>query len=216
MMAARLSRAVSVAALLSVFSSDAAAQDQRPCALFCAPTLLLEPTWTVERLARRPRVVDAEGDVSRLPRQSVFELVLAVDVPTRWRYIGFTAESIFSPAGDDNAVELEFELNLAWLYKEQTKGWVSSHFDIVDQFGPAAVESDRAYVHRLDFELDTAFAVFKQAPSAFLRPLELELSLDYLASGRPRPGDSVDGGHYLDSESPWSLSVVLVIPIAPR
>lgn len=216
MRVAHLAATAIVAAVLGGSASAAAAQGQPSCRVLCAPTLLLEPTWTVERLARRPKVIDAAGSISRLPRQSVFELVVAVDVPTRLRRIGVTAESIFSPASTDNEVELEFELNLALLHKEQTRGWVSSHLDIVDQFGPAAVESERAYVHRLDFELDTAFAVFKRAPSAFLRPLELELSLDYLASGLPRPGDSVDGGHYLDAESPWSLSLVLVIPIAPR
>jgi hypothetical protein len=51
---------------------------------------------------------------------------VAVDVPMRWRRIGLTAESIFSPASRDNEVELEFELNLALFHKEQTKAWVSA------------------------------------------------------------------------------------------
>ena len=53
--------------------------------------------------------------------------MLAVDVPTRWRRISLTAESIFSPASTENAVELEFELNLNLLHDEQTGGWMSSH-----------------------------------------------------------------------------------------
>ena len=63
--------------------------------------------------------------------------MLAVDVPTRWRRVGFTAETIFAPASTDNEIELELELNIFLLHHEQTGGWVSSHFDIVDQFGPA-------------------------------------------------------------------------------
>ena len=137
-------------------------------------------------------------------------------MPTRWRRIGLTAETIFAPSSADNEIELELELNIGLLRPEQTRGWVSSHFDIVDQFGPAERPHPRAYAHRLDFEWDTAFAVFKRAPSTFLRPLEIEGSLDYLASGLPRRGDVVDGVRYLDPASRWSFSFVLVIPVAPR
>ena len=130
--------------------------------------------------------------------------------------MGFTGEAILSPTSAANRVELEFELNLGVLQAEQTRGWVSSDFDIVDQFGPAERPHRRAYAHRLDFELDTAVAVFKRAPSAFLRSLEVEGSLDYLATGLPRRGDVIDGVQYLDPASRWSFSVVLVIPLAPR
>ena len=137
-------------------------------------------------------------------------------MPTRWRRIDFTAESIFAPASKNNESELELELNIGVIQPEQTRGWLSSHFDIVDQFGPAERLNNRAYAHGLDFELDTAFAVFKKAPSAFLRSLEVEGSLDYLASGLPRRGDVIDGTEYLDAASRWSFSFVLVIPVAPR
>ena len=119
--------AVTAAALLTLVASEAAAQDQERCALFCTPTLLLEPTWTVERPTDGPRVIDVEGKRAWLRREGVFELVLAVDVPTRWRRISLTAESIFSPASTDNVVELGFELNLNLLHDEQTGGWMSSH-----------------------------------------------------------------------------------------
>ena len=211
----RLRATTALAVVLA--SSGAAAQSQERCNILCVPELLVEPTWTIENLAHRPRVVDPSGSPPRrLPRERVFELVLAVDVPTRWRRIGFTAESIFAPASKDNEVELELELNIGVIQPEQTRGWLSSHFDIVDQFGPAGRLNNRAYVHRLDFELDTAFAVFKRAPSAFLRSLEVEGSLDYLATGLPRRGDVVDGTEYLDPASRWSFSFVLVIPVAPR
>jgi hypothetical protein len=214
---ARQRFAAATVLVLVLAAGEARAQEQEPCRLLCAPELLVEPTWTVENLAHRPRVVDAEGrEARRLPRERVFELVLAVDVPTRWRRIGLTAETIFAPASSDNEVELELELNIVLIQPEQTRGWVSSHFDIVDQFGPAERPHPRAYAHRLDFEWDTAFALFKSAPAGFLRSIEVEGSLDYLASGLPRRGEVIDGVQYLDSASRWSLSLVLVIPIAPR
>ena len=207
--------AVLLAALLT--APNALAQQQNPCRILCAPELLIEPTWTIENLALRPRVEHPDGTQEQVPRESVFELVLAVDVPTRLRRIGFTGEIILAPTRTDNAPELEFELNLDILQPEQTGGWVKSHFDVVDQFGP--IERPDAgpspYTDRLDFELDTAFAVLKRMSSPFLRSIEVEGSLDYLATGLPRRGDVIDGLRYLDDASPWSFSVVLVIPVAP-
>jgi hypothetical protein len=49
----------------------------------------------------------------------------------------------------------------------------------------------------------------------WLRGLELEGSLDYVATGLPKAGDRVDGTRFLDKASPWSFSLVVVIPIAP-
>ena len=49
----------------------------------------------------------------------------------------------------------------------------------------------------------------------WLRGVELETSLDYLATGIPKHGDAFeDGTRYLDDASHWSLSFVIVIPIA--
>ena len=99
-----------------------------------------------------------------------------------------------------------------------TRGWVTSHFDVVDQFSAAARPHDRrAYTHKLDFELDTAFHVFNGLPKGrWLRGVEFETSLDFLATGRPKAGDVFpDGSRYLDSASPWSASCLVIIPIAP-
>ena len=49
----------------------------------------------------------------------------------------------------------------------------------------------------------------------WFRGVELEGSLDYVATGLARAGDRVDGGRYLDDASPWSFSVVFVLPLAP-
>ena len=43
----------------------------------------------------------------------------------------------------------------------------------------------------------------------------MELSLDYVATGLPRAGDVVAGERFIDGASPWSLSFVFVMPLAP-
>jgi hypothetical protein len=213
-----------------------AAQDEPRCFLLCAPALKIEPTWTVENLGARPRV-ESNGQVQRAPREHVFELIFAVDVPTSIPRIGLTLEAILVPFGGtsqhpftgataaeagrneirDNGIELEAELNISLFSTEQTRGWVSSHFDIVDKFSPG--ETPRAgsvYTHKLNFEWDTAFHVFKNLPQGhWLRNIEAEVSLDYVATGLPRAGDVVSGERFLDKASPWSLSFVMVIPLAP-
>ena len=112
-------------------------------------------------------------------------------------------EAITQPLSDDHDVELESELNLYWLESEHTRGWVSSHLDVVDQFSPAERTTDtRAYTHKLDLELDTAGAVFNRLPEGhWLRDVEIEGSLDYLATGLPA------------GTPRWSFSVVFVIPL---
>jgi hypothetical protein len=200
----------------SIPSVSEAQQD--PCRFICDVEFKVEPTFTIENLANRHRVTTSDGVTSRVNREWVFETVLAVDMPTRIPRLGFTVEAIASPFSDDNAVELEFEANLHWLTESLTKGWVTSHFDVVDQFSPAERPgTDRAYTHKLDFELDTAFHLFNFLPEGrWLRGLELETSLDYLATGIPRKGDILaDGTRYLDDASHWSLSFVFVIPVAP-
>ena len=208
-------RLLPLLAIASLCWSPASAQTE-PCRFLCPPELLIEPTFTAENIARRPRI-EQDGAITRVDPSSVFELVFAVDVPTRARRIGLTGEAIWSPGEAENQVELEFELNLHLILPEHTDGWVTSHVDVVDQFGPAERPHDAAaYTHKLDFELDTAVALFKRMPAAWLRDVELEMSLDYLASGLPRRGDEIAGVRYLDRASPWSMSVVVVIPIAPR
>jgi hypothetical protein len=88
---------------------------------------------------------------------------------------------------------------------------------VVDKFSSAERPTDRrAYTHKLNLELDTAVSIFNWLPEGrWLRGVELEGSLDYAATGLPKAGDRIDGGRYLDRASPWSFSVVFVLPIAP-
>jgi hypothetical protein len=217
------------------------AQERQPCRILCAPEFKIEPTITVENVFQRPRVETLENgrvvESARAERESVFELIFALDVPTQIPRIGVSLEAIFVPFADtasnpftgvsaaelgrrsirDNSVEIESELNLGLFETKHTGGWVSSHFDIVDKFSPG--ETPRAgsvYTHKLNFEWDTALHVFNRVQRAsWLRNVEVELSLDYLATGLPKAGDVIGDERFLDKTSPWSLSFVFVFPLAP-
>jgi hypothetical protein len=169
---------------LLLLPAPVSAQQDR-CRFLCEPTLLVEPTITFEK----------EG--------TIFETVFALDLSTPAPRVGVTLEVITKPFSDDNAVDIESELNLSWLLSEQTGGWVSSHFDVIDKFSPAKRPTDAGvYTHKLNFELDTAFAMFNRLPeSNWLRDVEIEGSLDYVASGLPK------------ETSRWAFSLVFVIPI---
>ena len=210
-------RSCALVALFVITHSTASAQEGT-CRAICEVEWKVEPTFTLENLANRHRVVTADGVTERVNRERVFETVLAVDMATKARWLGFAAEAITSPFSDDNVVELEFEANFHWLFESMTRGWVTSHFDVVDQLSPAERPgTERAYTHKLDFELDTALHVFKWLPEErWLRGVEFETSLDYLATGLPQRGDVFpDGSGYLDDASRWSVSFVFVIPVAP-
>lgn len=200
-----------------MWSAPLAAQESSKCRVLCAPEFKVEPTVTFGNLFGSPRVEDESGITTREPRETAFEIILSFGLPTRASWLEFTVEGIFLPFDRDSTPELEFETNLICLPAERTRGWVSSHFDIVDKFSAAERPTDRrAYTHKLNFELDTSVAVFNWLPEGrWLRGVELEGSLDFVATGLPRPGDRVDSVRFVDRASPWSFSVVFVLPLAP-
>ncbi len=222
-------------AALVLVSTPAVAQNTR-CVFLCAPELKIEPTWTIENLGSRPRV-EADGVVERAPRDTVFELIFALEVPTTVPRVGLTLEAIFLPFGTtaehpftgttvtesgrsgirDNGIEIETEVNFDLFDTGHTGGWVSSHVDVVDKFSPGATPSaGSVYTHKLNFEWDTAFHVFNRLREGhWLRNVEAEVSLDYVATGLPKAGDVVAGERFIDDASPWSLSFVFVFPLAP-
>ena len=155
--------------------------------------------------------------VEETERETVFELLFAVGVPTQIPRVGLTFEAGWAAFSDDNLVGLELELNLHLIESDQTGGWLSSHLDIVDKFSPAErPDATSAYTHKLNFELDTALRPFNSLPEGrWLRNLETEVSIDYVATGIPKAGDDFGDVLYLDDESPWSLSLVMVLPLAP-
>lgn len=187
------------------------------CRVLCAPEFKVEPTVTFANLFGSPRIVGDHGTTTRERRETEFELIFSIGLPTRTSWFELTVEAIFLPFERESTPELEFETNFIWLPAESTRGWVSSHFDIVDKFSAAGRPTDRrAYTHKLNFELDTSLAVFNWLPEGrWLRGVELEGSLDYVATGLPRKGDRLNGARFVDNASPWSFSIVFVLPIAP-
>jgi hypothetical protein len=171
--------------LVALSAAVPAGAQQRSCTFLCEPVLLVEPTITFEKEA------------------TVFETIFALDLATPIPRVGVTLEAITKPFRDENNVELESELKLYWLESRQTGGWLSSHFDIVDKLSEAERPTDeRAYTHKLNFELDTALALFQRLPDDnWLKDVEIEGSLDYVATGLP------------NEASRWSFSLVFVIPI---
>lgn len=200
-----------------VAATPAFAQEPSGCRILCAPEFKVEPTITFPNLFGSPRVVGDDGTTARESRQGEFEIIFSIGLPTRVSWLDFTVEAIFLPFDRESTPELEFETNLVWLPAKRTAGWVSSHFDIVDKFSPAERPTDRrAYTHKLNFELDTSISVFNWLQEGrWLRGVELEGSLDYIATGLPKSGARVDGVTFLDNASPWSFSVVFVVPVAP-
>jgi hypothetical protein len=217
---------------------DASGQDR--CRILCAPSLEIAPSVTFTNLVRAPPVRDLNtGEVEQLKSEAEFEIFVAMGIPTEIPRVGLTFEAIWTPfvksgentftgytaeelgeeAIGENLVELETELNLFLVTAEETGGWVEAHFDIVDQLSPAAEPDDtRDYTHKLDLELDVAVAVFNWLPDGnWLRNIEAEASLDYLATGLPDAGDIVPKGErlWLEDASPWSLTLSVIIPLAP-
>ncbi len=206
-----------VLAIVLLATPRAMAQEPPACRILCAPEFKLEPTVTFTNLFGSPRIVVEDGTPTRERRETEFEIILSLGLPTRVSWLEFTVEAIFLPFDRESTPELEFETNFIWLPAERTRGWISSHFDIVDKFSPAERPTDRrAYTHKLNLELDTSLSVFNWLRKGrWLRGVELEGSLDYVASGLPKAGDAINRARLLDNTSAWSFSIVFVLPIAP-
>ena len=113
------------AVILLAFSVTPVSAQGTECRFLCEPTLLIEPTVTFEK------------------DDTIFETIFALDLSTAIPRVGVTLEAITKPFSDENDVELESELKLYWLEAQQTRGWLSSHFDIVDKFSGAERPTDR-------------------------------------------------------------------------
>lgn len=223
---------------LLVGAAPAAAQAGDRCFLLCTPELTVAPSLTIENLFGGPRVQDLQtGEVAREQTVEVFELFVALDIPTTIPRFELTFEAIWTPfAGastnpftgrtaeelgeqeiDENPVELELEFKFYLLESEETGGWVDAHFDVVDQLSPAEQPEDRRwYTHKLNLELDVAVAALRWLPDGnWLRNLEAEASLDYLATGMPEAGDVFGDERFVEDASPWALTFSAIIPVAP-
>ena len=232
-------RAIFTLVISVLFVTAVSAQETDiKCSFLCAPSLKFEPTVTFEPIFGRPEIENlADGTILSSVTEATFELILAVGIPTEIPRVGFTVETIFIPTGTidrnpftgqtaleagqatfrGNEIEFELELNLSLVEPEQTGGWIDSHFDIVDKFSAAERPGDSSsYTHKLNLEWDTAFLAFQWLPEDnWWRNVEIEGSLDYVATGLPRLGDVVNGERFLTDDNPWSFSIVFVFPLAP-
>jgi len=204
--------------------------------------LKFEPTYTIENFINAPRILTKTNTNSPITEQtgpeSVFEMIFSFGIETAIPRIGLTFETMWKPfaktdenlftgatAGSlgsevkDNFPEIEAEINFSLFTFEQTRGLLDAHFDVVDKFSPAKRPYDQSsYTHKLNLELDVAIGVFHWIKNEnWLRDVEMEVSFDYVASGLPKNGDVFPemGIEYLDDASPWSISFLVVFPIAP-
>lgn len=203
--------------MLLLRPSLANAQEQAACRLLCGPEFNVEPTLTVTNPFGAPRIVRDDGTTTREERTTEFEIIVSMELPTRIPWLEFTVEAIFLPFDRESTPELEFESNFVWLPAARTRGWIGSHLDIVDKFSAAERPGDRrAYTHKLNLELDTSVSLFNWLPQGrWLRNVEVEGSLDYVATGLAKAGDHIDAVRFIDDASPWSFSLVFVVPVAP-
>lgn len=192
--------------------------EETSCTVFCTPELNFEPTLSLNDLIAAPWVEDvATGQRRRLGVDPVFQATLSLGIPTELPYVELTLETIFTPFVDDTPWSSKPSSISSFFRKEWTAGWVGAHFDIIDQLSPRARPGGgRTYTHKLDLELDVALYVFNWVtPPSWLHDVSVEASFDYLATGLPRRGDVIDGERYLDDASGWSLSLLVVLPLAP-
>ena len=190
--------AVLAVAFALLATPQAFAQAPPVCHVLCTPKLKVEPTVTFTNLFGSPRIIGEQGTTTRERRETEFEVIVSIGLPTRAPWLEFTLKLSSCRSIRESTPELEFEVNFIWLPPERTRGWVSSHFDIVDKFSAAERPTDRrAYTHKLNFELDTSLAVFNRLPEGhWLRGVELEGSLDYVATGLPKKGDRLNGARF--------------------
>ena len=174
--------------------------------LFGPIELKFEPTMTFENLGKQARILSQTGssapETIQTSSEAVFEMALAFGIPTFIPRIDFTFETIWKPFAKtsenlftgqssnsvgseikDNLPGIETEINFSLFTFQETNGWVGAHFDVVDKYSPAQRPDDqKLYTHKLNLELDVAFAIFKWLKNeSWLSEVELEGSFDYMA-----------------------------------
>ena len=204
--------------------------------------LKVEPTYTIENFIKPPRIKTSpqtgSSSIEQTGTEQVFEMIISFGIETAIPRVGLTFETMWKPFAktdenlftggtttglgrevNDNFPEIESELNFSLFTFEQTSGWIDANFDVVDKFSPAKRHDDKSnYTHKLNFELDMAFGIFQWIKTdCWLRDVEMETSIDYIATGLPKKGDFFPepGIEYIDNTSPWAVSFLVVIPIAP-
>ena len=78
-------------------ASQLFAQAPPTCRVLCTPEFKVEPTVTFSNVFGSPRIVDDQGTTTREPRETAFEVILSLGLPTRVSWLEFTVEAIFLP-----------------------------------------------------------------------------------------------------------------------
>lgn len=188
------------------------------CVMVCVPELVVEPALRIDDAFGGPRIRDLDtGEIRRLGPDPASEAAIAIEIPTELPGISLSFETLFAPFDHANALAFELETHVTVLMERWTGGWLGGHVDLVDRISPARQpHKEPAYTHKLNLELDLTFHPFARLdPGRWLHRTQLEVSLDYIATGLPERGDVVDGRQYLGDASGWSLAFRLVVPIAP-
>ena len=105
---------VLVFACALVGASQIFAQAPPACRVLCTPEFMVEPTVTFSNVFGSPRIVDEQGATTRELRETAFEVILSLGLPTRVSWLEFTVEAIFLPFDRESTPELELETNVIW------------------------------------------------------------------------------------------------------
>lgn len=238
-------RAATVAlALVPAFlpaASAAAQQGGKSCTIICAPTVIFGIGEDRTHVFGGPTVRnDSTGVVSKVPSQSVmllqFVSIAKTAVPHLQLYVSATwlptARSRANPfteytanqVGEDRIRANEMTLSggamIELLPKDATKGWFGVNGYFADLLSPAARPSDAsAYTHKLDLgalALLYPFAGLDSTSALRKSGIFATLTLDYVATGLPRAGDTVPKGRtFLTAAKPAALIGTIAIPVAP-
>ena len=100
-----------VAALVSAVALVGApqifAQAPPACRVLCTPEFAVEPTVTISNVFGSPRSVGEQGTTTREPRETTFEVILSLGLPTRASWLELTVEAIVLPFDRESTPEHE-------------------------------------------------------------------------------------------------------------
>lgn len=218
-----------------------AAQDQKPCTVLCAPQLIFGIGEDRTHVFGGPTVRnDSTGAVSKVPSQSVMVLqfitvaktalphldvyVNATWLPTAKSRANPFTEYTASQVGEDKIRANEITLSMGALGEllpaKSTGGVFGIDAYLADLMSPAARPSDAsAYTHKLDLggiALLYPFAKLDSTSALHRSGVFLSVTLDYVASGLPKAGDTVPKGRtFLTAAKPAALLATIAMPIAP-
>lgn len=240
--AATLAASVAIGcAAITAPLARAAAQEQKPCTVICAPQLIFAIGEDRTHVFGGPTVRnDSTGAVSKVPSQTVMMLQIITVAKTALPHFDLYANATWLPTaksranpfteytasqvGEDKIRANEVTLSLGGLAEalpaKRTGGLFGIDAYLADLLSPAARPHDAsAYTHKLDLgaiALLYPFAKLDSTSALHRSGVFLSLTLDYVASGLPKAGDEVPKGRtFLTAAKPAALLATIAMPISP-